>query len=345
MMDTFLLTAASASSSKVGSLVLCSQNRNFRSKSAKLQLCSSSSTSSSYLPLPFSSGKLRFSSLIVASSTNDNNSKKKNKNKSDSHSFFPRPDEITFPEAVLLKEVKPGEDGKLLPEFADAEERALFDSLSLQLESDLDVERMRHYEVVYLIHEDHKDKVDSVNMMVQDFLKEKKGKVWRFNDWGMRGLAYKIRKANRAHYILMNFELDAKWINDFKELLDKDERVIRHLVMKRDKAETKDCPPPPDYYSLSGDDEVMDEYGDEDEGNDDEIEAELEMDDDGDDDDDDDDGGGDDDDFDGDDDGDYDDEDADDDNDDDDEYDDDDDGGSRLSIPILTRREKELARV
>ncbi|RAL47440.1 hypothetical protein DM860_013405 [Cuscuta australis] len=327
MMDTFLLTAASASSSEVGSLVLCSQNRNFRSKSAKFQLCpSSSSTSSSYFPLPFSSGKLRFSSLIVASSINDN--KKKNKNKSDSHSFFPRPDEITFPEAVLLKEVKPGEDGKLLPEFADAEERALFDSLSLQLESDLDVERMRHYEVVYLIHEDHKDKVESVNMMVQDFLKEKKGKVWRFNDWGMRGLAYKIRKANRAHYILMNFELDAKWINDFKELLDKDERVIRHLVMKRDKAETKDCPPPPDYYSLCDDNEVMDEYEDEDEGNDDEIETELEMDDD---------------DFD--DEGDYEEEEEDDDDDDEEEEYDDDDGGNRPRIPSLARREKELAKV
>lgn len=334
-MDTFLLTAASAS--EIGSLVLSSQNRNFRSKSAKLHLHSSSSTSSSSsfnFSLPFSSGKLRFSSLIAASSINNSNNNNKKK-KSDSHSFFPGPDEITgpFPEAVLLKEVKPGEDGTLLPEFADAEERALFESLSLQLESDLDVGRMRHYEVVYLIHEDHKDKVESVNMMVQDFLKEKKGKVWRFNDWGMRGLAYKIRKATRAHYILMNFELDAKWVNDFKELLDKDERVIRHLVMKRDKAETKDCPPPPDYYSLTGGDKViMDEYNDEDEGDDDdEIEGGLEMDDDGDDDgyegDDDDDG--------------------DDDYDDEGDYDDndDDDGGNRLSIPTLARREKELTKV
>uniref|UniRef100_A0A3Q7EEQ7 30S ribosomal protein S6 n=1 Tax=Solanum lycopersicum TaxID=4081 RepID=A0A3Q7EEQ7_SOLLC len=156
----------------------------------------------------------------------------KKKKKSDSHSFIPKPDEATgpFPEAVLLRERKVQEDGRLVPEFADAEE-------------------VRHYEVVYLIHEDREDEVESVNANVQEFLKEKKGRLWRFSDWGMRRLAYKIQKASRAHYILMNFELEAKWINDFKSMLDKDERVIRHLVMKRDKAETEDCPPPPEFHT------------------------------------------------------------------------------------------------
>lgn len=103
-----------------------------------------------------------------------------------------------------------------------------------------------------------------------DFLREKKGKVWRFEDWGLRRLAYKIKKATRAHYILMNFELDAKWINDFKAMLDRDEMVIRHLVMKQDKAITKVEPPPPEFHTLrSG----MDDY---DEEMDNEIELEYE---------------------------------------------------------------------
>nr|GMD84677.1 30S ribosomal protein S6-like [Ipomoea batatas] len=283
-MESFLLTAAP----DVGKLIAAScdgypQNRNFHSNSnsnsAKVNLHPSS------LSLPFYSRKLRFSSLTAAANK---------KKKADTHSFVPRPDEATgpFPEAILLKEATVKEDGRLLPEFADAEERALFESLNLRLESDLNVERMRHYEVVYLIHEDHKDEVESVNMMVQEFLEEKKGKVWRFSDWGMRRLAYKIQKASNAHYILMNFEMEAKWINDFKNLLDKDERVIRHLVMKKDKAETEDCPPPPEYHTLCAgdddddDDDVDMDYDDEDEwDDDDEVEAELEMYDDDDDDD------------------------------------------------------------
>jgi ribosomal protein S6 len=118
-------------------------------------------------------------------------------------------------------------------------------------------------------------------MLVADFLREKKGKIWRLNDWGMRRLAYKIKKAKNAHYFLMNFELEATWINDFKSMLDKDERVIRHLVMKRDEAETEDCPPPPEFHTLragmdDNDEEDDIDYDDEDDGED--LDDEGEMD-------------------------------------------------------------------
>ncbi|XP_004486529.1 protein REGULATOR OF FATTY ACID COMPOSITION 3, chloroplastic [Cicer arietinum] len=195
--------------------------------------------------------------------------------KEDNHSFVPKPDEITgfFPESVLLKKKAIEEDGKLLPEFEDADEREQYESLKLHLESDMDVELLRHYEIVYLIHEKHEEEVSAVNQKVQDFLLEKKGRVWRFSDWGMRRLAYKIKKANNAHYILMNFELDAKYINEFKTLLDKDERVIRHLLIKRDEAITEDCPPPLEFNTFyanvddeEDDEEFDDEWDDEDEG-------------------------------------------------------------------------------
>ncbi|EOY06795.1 hypothetical protein QUC31_016074 [Theobroma cacao] len=209
---------------------------------------------SSFLKLPQENSYLGRRKLLIVEAK-----KNKNKdNKQDSHSFIPKPDETTgfFPEAVLLKEKKVQEDGKLLPEFADDEEQELYESLNLQLQSALNVERMRHYEVVYLIHEKHAEEVGSVNEKVQDFLREKRGRLWRLNDWGLRRLAYKIKKAKNAHYILMNFELEARWINEFKTMLDKDERVIRHLVIKRDEAITEDCPPPPEWHTLraGGDD-------------------------------------------------------------------------------------------
>lgn len=104
----------------------------------------------------------------------------------------------------------------------------------------------------------------------------------------MRRLAYKIQKAENAHYILMNFEIEAKFLNEFKGLLDADERVIRNLVMKRDEAITEDCPPPPEFHSVrSGDefdDEDEEEEFDEDEegdGDEDGDNVEYEVDDDG----------------------------------------------------------------
>ncbi|KAK3188009.1 hypothetical protein Dsin_027570 [Dipteronia sinensis] len=208
----------------------------------------------------------RTKSVILRAKKKKNSNNNNNDEDIDDYLFKPE-ERLFFPEAVLLKEKKVQEDGRLLPEFADAEEENLYEFLNIQLQSELKVDQMRHYEVVYLIHEKHAEEVESVNEKVQDFLREKKGKIWRVNDWGLRRLAYKIQKAKNAHYILMNFELEAKWINDFKSMLDKDERVIRHLVIKRDEAITKDCPPPPEFHTLRAE---MSGYDDEEEDIDDE---------------------------------------------------------------------------
>ncbi|KAB8117849.1 hypothetical protein EE612_060293 [Oryza sativa] len=188
----------------------------------------------------------------------------------DTHSFAPKAGEATgpFPEAVLLRKKMVKDDGQVAPEFADADEEKLYEFLNIQMESDLNLKRMRHYEVVYLIHEDRVEEVEDVVSKVQDFVREKKGRIWRLNNWGLRRLAYKIKKARHANYILMNFEIQAKYINDFKTLLDKDERIIRHLVMKRDEAITEDCSPPPEFHTLRAQQQYMDdEYiDDEDDG-------------------------------------------------------------------------------
>ncbi|CAL1397488.1 unnamed protein product [Linum trigynum] len=240
------------------------------------------SSSSSSAPLP--SLNLRRESTAAVRARK----KKDKKYEDDSHYFAPKQDESTgpFPEAVLLRQKQVQEDGSVMPEFADGEEEELYDFLNLELQSDLKDDLMRHYEVVYLIHEKHAEEVDAVNEKVQDFLREKKAKIWRMNDWGMRRLAYKIQKAKNAHYILMNFEIEARWINEFKTMLDQDERVIRHLVIKRDKAITEDCPPPLEFHTLRAgmdDDDDLDEELDDDEEwdeeDDEEEEGEVEDDD------------------------------------------------------------------
>ncbi|XP_031484805.1 uncharacterized protein LOC116253942 [Nymphaea colorata] len=202
------------------------------------------------------------------------------KKKVDSHSFVAKPEEAGFfPESVLLKPKKTQEDGRVLPEFADAEEEQLYEWLNLKMESHLNQERIRHYEVVYLIHQDRVEEVEDVVSKFQDFVKEKNGKIWRLNNWGLRQLAYKIKKTTHANYILMNFELEAKWIDEFKSLLDKDERIIRHLVMKRDEAITEDCPPPPEFHTVysNGMEEEDDYFGDDAEGDEQYLDEEDEL--------------------------------------------------------------------
>ncbi|KAM1304175.1 hypothetical protein ACFX2F_021878 [Malus domestica] len=135
--------------------------------------------------------------VIVFAKKNSNKEKKKE----DNHSFASKLDEATgpFPESVLLKQKKVQEDGNLLPEFADAEEEKVYEFLKLQLQSDLNEERLRHYELVYLIHEKHAEEVGSVKEKIEEFLAEKKARIWRVSNWGMRRLAYQIKKVKNAY--------------------------------------------------------------------------------------------------------------------------------------------------
>ncbi|KAH7282623.1 hypothetical protein KP509_35G040500 [Ceratopteris richardii] len=126
---------------------------------------------------------------------------------------------------------------------------------------------------MFLVHEDHVDQLQYVIQKVKDFIEDKKGKIHRINDWGMRKLAYKIKKSKMANYILMNIQLDARYTDEFKNLLDKDERIIRHLVMTMKRAETVDTIPPPEVSSISDeeyetDDEELEESYYEDDGDD-----------------------------------------------------------------------------
>jgi ribosomal protein S6 len=85
------------------------------------------------------------------------------------------------------------------------------------------------------------------------FVAEQKGKIWRVNDWGLRRLAYKIKKNDRANYVLMNIEMKAAAINELNTMIEKDERVIRHMCISQKEAHTEDTVPPPNYYCDSAD--------------------------------------------------------------------------------------------
>ena len=62
---------------------------------------------------------------------------------------------------------------------------------------------MRHYEIVFLVHPDQSEQVTSMVDRYRAVIEGKGGKIHRLEDWGRRQLAYPIKKAYKAHYILM----------------------------------------------------------------------------------------------------------------------------------------------
>ena len=97
---------------------------------------------------------------------------------------------------------------------------------------------MKHYEVVYLVHPDQSDQVPGMVERYCALVERDGGKVHRKEDWGRRQLAYPIDKIHKAHYLLMNIEVDTETLRELESAFRFNDAVIRNMVVRKKSAET-----------------------------------------------------------------------------------------------------------
>lgn len=98
---------------------------------------------------------------------------------------------------------------------------------------------MRHYEIVFLVHPDQSEQVPAMVERYRGMISAGGGSVHRFEDWGRRQLAFPINKIHKAHYVLLNVECDGKVLDELVEAFRFSDAVLRHLIVKADKAFTE----------------------------------------------------------------------------------------------------------
>ena len=95
---------------------------------------------------------------------------------------------------------------------------------------------MRHYEVVFLVHPDQSDQVSGMVERYQGLIERGNGVVHRLEDWGRRQLAYPISKIHKAHYVLMNIEVNGETLEELESAFKFNDAVLRNLIIKRKEA-------------------------------------------------------------------------------------------------------------
>ncbi len=70
----------------------------------------------------------------------------------------------------------------------------------------------------------------------------KAGEMHRLEDWGRRQLTYPIQKVHKAHYVLMNIECDSDTLGELDHAFKFNDAVLRHLIVKMDRAWTTPSP-------------------------------------------------------------------------------------------------------
>lgn len=98
---------------------------------------------------------------------------------------------------------------------------------------------MRHYEVVFLVHPDQSEQVNAMIDRYRTMIEGNGGQIHRLEDWGRRQLAYPIVKVHKAHYVMMNIEVNAATLNELVSAFRFNDAVLRHLVIARESALTE----------------------------------------------------------------------------------------------------------
>ncbi len=94
---------------------------------------------------------------------------------------------------------------------------------------------MAYYESVLVFRQDlTESQVKEKAAKFTEIIKELGGDVKSTEFWGLKNLAYIIRKNRKAHYVLLNIELDGSKIDELERRSRIDEDVIRFLNVRVD---------------------------------------------------------------------------------------------------------------
>lgn len=94
---------------------------------------------------------------------------------------------------------------------------------------------MSLYEHVLITRPDiSPQQVDALIEDITRILAEKGGKVGKTEYWGLRNLAYRMKKNRKAHYSMINIDAPADAVHELERRLRINEDVLRFLTVKVD---------------------------------------------------------------------------------------------------------------
>jgi len=96
------------------------------------------------------------------------------------------------------------------------------------------------YEHVFLVRQDASPQ--QVEGLIKEFgqvIEEAGGKVSKTEYWGLKSLAYKMKKSRKAHYALMNIEAPSAAVMEMERRMGLSSDIIRFLTVRVDAHETE----------------------------------------------------------------------------------------------------------
>ena len=103
---------------------------------------------------------------------------------------------------------------------------------------DMKGKRVPLYEHIFLARQDlSQAQVDALAATATGIIEENAGKVMKTETWGLKNLAYKIKRNRKAHYVMLNIDAPAGVVAELERQTSINEDVIRFLTIRVDELE------------------------------------------------------------------------------------------------------------
>ena len=97
---------------------------------------------------------------------------------------------------------------------------------------------MALYEHVFLARQDvSSQQVDTLVDQFKSVIEGNGGAVKKVENWGLRSLAYRIRKNRKAHYRLLNIDAPAPAVAEMERQMRINEDILRFMTVRVDELE------------------------------------------------------------------------------------------------------------
>lgn len=92
---------------------------------------------------------------------------------------------------------------------------------------------MANYESVLIARQDLG--ASQINTLVSDLsevIKKEGGEVVKVDNWGLKNLAYRIKKNRKGYYVLLNIVAPANAVAEYERLVRLNEDIIRYMTVR-----------------------------------------------------------------------------------------------------------------
>ena len=92
---------------------------------------------------------------------------------------------------------------------------------------------MRRYETITIIKANiAEDEIDTILDRMGKIIQEENGEVLKVDKWGLRKLAYLIKKEQQGYYILTEYAGTPAAVNEIERIFKIDERILKYMTIK-----------------------------------------------------------------------------------------------------------------